>query len=230
MDYNDSISQTQIEYKEKPNNTKQNFIAKKHKNDKKLCEITLNSSNIQITSLRKKRKQMLIYEKIKIKSGRWKFEEHTKFIEGILSYGTYWKLIENHIGTRSATQARSHAQKFILKLGKKKFLNFPGGIDEKMSSIILLKDYSDSLKLTDNFNVFKDLLIDNFFDKNEKFENLDSSEKMKNYNENFNNYILNKNLKTESDTNLANEEELGKDIIEETITEVKSKVFFKSKY
>ena len=49
-------------------------------------------------------------------SGRWLPEEHQKFIEGILKYGNEWKKVQNVIKTRSSTQARSHAQKFFLRL------------------------------------------------------------------------------------------------------------------
>ena len=43
-------------------------------------------------------------------------EEHQKFIDGILEYGNEWKKVQQIIKTRSSTQARSHAQKFFLKL------------------------------------------------------------------------------------------------------------------
>ena len=51
-------------------------------------------------------------------SGRWSNEEHNKFIEGILKYGNEWKKVQNIIKTRTSTQARSHAQKFFLRLKK----------------------------------------------------------------------------------------------------------------
>ena len=51
-------------------------------------------------------------------SGRWTNEEHQKFIEGILKYGNEWKRVQSIIKTRSSTQARSHAQKFFLRLKK----------------------------------------------------------------------------------------------------------------
>ena len=50
------------------------------------------------------------------RSGRWSDAEHKKFIEGILKYGNEWKKVQNIIKTRSSTQARSHAQKFFLRL------------------------------------------------------------------------------------------------------------------
>ena len=51
-------------------------------------------------------------------TGRWTEEEHQKFIDGILKYGNEWKKVQQIIKTRSSTQARSHAQKFFLKIKK----------------------------------------------------------------------------------------------------------------
>mgnify|MGYP003571359422 CR=1 FL=1 len=51
-------------------------------------------------------------------TGRWTNEEHEKFIEGILKYGNEWKRVQSIIKTRSSTQARSHAQKFFLRMKK----------------------------------------------------------------------------------------------------------------
>ena len=56
--------------------------------------------------------------KTQFNSGRWKEEEHKKFIEGILEYGNEWKKVQKIIKTRSSTQARSHAQKFFLRIKK----------------------------------------------------------------------------------------------------------------
>lgn len=51
-------------------------------------------------------------------TGRWTEEEHQKFVDGILKYGNDWKKVQELIQTRSSTQARSHAQKFFLKIKK----------------------------------------------------------------------------------------------------------------
>jgi SHAQKYF class myb-like DNA-binding protein len=48
--------------------------------------------------------------------GRWQPDEHQRFIEAIVKYGNEWKLVQKHVGTRSSTQARSHAQKFFVKI------------------------------------------------------------------------------------------------------------------
>ena len=53
-------------------------------------------------------------------SGRWKEDEHKRFLEAIIKYGNDWKEIEKYVKTRSSTQARSHAQKFFLKIKKDK--------------------------------------------------------------------------------------------------------------
>ena len=49
------------------------------------------------------------------KTGRWNQDEHQSFMEGIRLYGKNWKLVAQHIGTRSSTQVRSHAQKYFLR-------------------------------------------------------------------------------------------------------------------
>lgn len=35
-------------------------------------------------------------------------------------YGKHWKLVEKHVGTRSGTQVRSHAQKYYMKINSEK--------------------------------------------------------------------------------------------------------------
>jgi SHAQKYF class myb-like DNA-binding protein len=51
-----------------------------------------------------------------LNTGRWSYKEHIKFIEAIAEYGKNWKDVQKYVGSRSSAQARSHAQKFFLKL------------------------------------------------------------------------------------------------------------------
>lgn len=67
----------------------------------------------------KKKKKLVTISGDSYKSGRWSHEEHQKFVEAIFIYGNDWKIVQKHICTRTSTQARSHAQKFLIRLKKK---------------------------------------------------------------------------------------------------------------
>lgn len=73
-----------------------------------------------------------------IKEGRWTEEEHRKFVEGIVRYGNEWRMVQRHVATRTSNQARSHAQKFFLKLKKIKIPSL--GINLTLDSIRTLND------------------------------------------------------------------------------------------
>ena len=50
-------------------------------------------------------------------------DEHQRFIKALLKHRNEWKSVQKYVGTRSSTQARSHAQKFFVKIGKTQIEN-----------------------------------------------------------------------------------------------------------
>ena len=95
-------------------------------------EIKNNSINNKI----KQRKNNL--SNIKYSCGRWKEDEHKRFVEAIIKYGNDWKQVQRYVKTRSSTQARSHAQKFFVKIKKAKILDF--NLDLSKTSIKMFHD------------------------------------------------------------------------------------------
>ena len=53
-------------------------------------------------------------------TGRWTKEEQQKFLEALDLFGKDWKKVQAYVGTRTTTQARSHAQKYFAKKDKAK--------------------------------------------------------------------------------------------------------------
>ena len=98
-----------------------------------------NNNNINKKSKRKSNSN------IKYSSGRWKEDEHKRFVEAIIKFGNDWKQVQKYVKTRSSTQARSHAQKFFIKLKKSKNLDF--NLDLSNSSI---KNFHDIIQNVPN--------------------------------------------------------------------------------
>jgi len=69
-------------------------------------------------------KKRIVYNENGNSIGRWNREEHTKFIEAIIKFGNNWKEVQDYVGTRTSTQARSHAQKFFEKIKKNNTIKY----------------------------------------------------------------------------------------------------------
>jgi SHAQKYF class myb-like DNA-binding protein len=88
-------------------------------------------------------------------TGRWQPDEHQRFIEAIMKYGNEWKKVQKHVGSRSSTQARSHAQKFFVKMKKANILDV--NIDFTKNSIKSLHDLANNLTSDEYIRALKAL-------------------------------------------------------------------------
>ena len=88
-----------------------------------------------------------LYSKLNksINKGRWNKKEHIMFLHGIVKYGNNWKKIKELIKTRSNAQARSHGQKFFIKLREHKQFSFGPFINIK-HFFHKIKEYTHSQK------------------------------------------------------------------------------------
>ena len=86
-----------------------------------------------------------------ILNGRWSQKEHLLFIKGCLLYGNYWKKVKKYIQTRSCSQIRSHAQKYLNKLNKKYY----GNISKQLPVLVVIEDglISKSYSELNNINL-----------------------------------------------------------------------------
>ena len=107
--------------------------------------------------------------------GRWKLDEHQRFLEAIIKYGNDWKQVQKLVKTRSSTQARSHAQKFFIKLKQSKIIsNINLDINSENISINNLHYYLSNLKKSEYDKVFQEL-SSIAFDKSKKTRSLSKS-------------------------------------------------------
>jgi SHAQKYF class myb-like DNA-binding protein len=82
--------------------------------------------------------------------GRWTKEEHFRFLKALKEFGKSWKEVQQYVGSRTSTQARSHGQKFFSKLEKRGYtlFEFLETLDlENMTPDDLEDDFDDSLPL-----------------------------------------------------------------------------------
>jgi SHAQKYF class myb-like DNA-binding protein len=139
----------------KDENTNTIFLEEpvKEKNNEKKSKLKLtnktnkpNSNKIKTTN--KEEGKKLKKQKTKdnnFNNGRWTEEEHKKFIQSILLYGNEWRNVEKFIGTRSSTQARSHAQKFFEKMKLANLVDEEVDLNNKTS----IKQFQETLRHMD---------------------------------------------------------------------------------
>ena len=93
-------------------------------------------------------------------NGRWSLDEQMLFVDSALEFGSDWKKIHEKFSTRTITQIRSHAQKFLMKLKENSFLKEKGLKNDfcwsKAISHLKSRLTNDEIK-----NIFYSLCVEN---------------------------------------------------------------------
>ena len=122
-------------------------------------------------------------------TGRWMAEEHQRFIEALLKYGNDWKNVQRYVGSRSSTQARSHAQKFFVKIGKTQIENL--SLDFENNSLRSLNLMANNLDQEQMSNAIK-YLNEMAFEKKSLGKRQISSDNFADFNFNENSFDMEK--------------------------------------
>ena len=150
-------------------------------------------------------------------AGRWKSDEHQRFIDAIIRYGNNWRQVQKCVGTRSSTQTRSHAQKFFEKLKRSKIFKREK-YDFSKNSLKILHDIMKNLP-DKEYNQTLQALLSLSYERNnnsEKDNNISQNNNEDiNYNNNNNNncyennenHIENINYEGNNIANYINNEE-----------------------
>ncbi len=140
------------------------FENNKTKNTPKFIITQPESQNINLQKKKNRQLISLSINKLNSSNGRWSKEEHDKFIEGIIKFGNDWKKVQKYVSTRSSTQARSHAQKFLLKLKNNKYLK-KYNIDISLSWSKLIQSLKNSFNDEILLQILKDSSYNNIKNK-----------------------------------------------------------------
>ena len=118
-------------------------------------------------------------------NGRWEKTEHLRFLAGCLLYKNNWKKVETYVRTRTSTQIRSHAQKYLKKLEKKYFSKDYRNISptdsllmDDINNDIIKKDINNNNNDINNNVENKDKIIENEKNEEKKEENINNNNNM----------------------------------------------------
>ena len=188
--------------KDDPENNINNLINELNELNNTLDEIT---DKNEFTKSNYKKGNKNKESKSQFNEGRWSTEENKRFIEGLVKSGKNWKEVQKCIGTRSTSQTRSHAQKFLIKL--KTFKNENLNIDLTGNNIKSLNDIIEIIKTKNDNNEDEETFLINTLISLGDSISLQNERNKRNKNKNENkkteNVIINKD-KNESFNNMKN--------------------------
>ena len=142
----------------------------------------------------------LIFNNKNYSVGRWKSDEHQRFIDAIIRYGNNWRQVQKCVGTRSSTQTRSHAQKFFEKLKRSKIFKREK-YDFSKNSLKILHDIMQNLP-DKEYNQTLKALHSLSYERNSNSENEKNDIQNSNGIINYNNNIFNENKENNDENNI----------------------------
>ncbi len=122
-------------------------------------------------------------------TGQWLDTEHKIFIEAVQIFGNNWRKLSLYVKTRSASQIRSHTQKFIKKVAmQKKIFMLNNNLENLQDKLNKVFPYRKDLYKT--FMVFR-----NYIPKREKQMNISSENSFEEKFQKNHNFTLGKEIK-----------------------------------
>jgi len=183
-------------------------------------EVEKNDSKI---NLEEKEELQETFSKGKPNTGRWTEEEHKKFLKAIEIYGKSWNKVQSFIGTRTATQTRSHAQKYFNKIStsnntndlnedKNQLFNTPKKRESKVKNkISKLNEINKKQELSINEGNENTKILIPLFDLTN--QNIIPTSNIENYN-------LGHDIQAREESNLYNPSKIEEEFYEEISLEI----------
>lgn len=76
-----------------------------------------------------------------LRTGPWTAHEHKLFLEAMKKYGNDWPAVVAYVGTRSAPQVRSHAQKHYKRLRKSAIAKVKRDPEKQKAIFVITQEY-----------------------------------------------------------------------------------------
>eukprot|EP00826_Nyctotherus_ovalis_P059676 TRINITY_DN8320_c0_g1_i1.p1 TRINITY_DN8320_c0_g1~~TRINITY_DN8320_c0_g1_i1.p1 ORF type:complete len:172 (+),score=16.50 TRINITY_DN8320_c0_g1_i1:208-723(+) len=76
-----------------------------------------------------------------MKFGRWDIEEHKRFLEAMKLHGNCWRLVKQHVRTRTEDQIRSHAQKYYESMVNKEIRRIKESTKGELPLFAVIREY-----------------------------------------------------------------------------------------
>jgi len=76
-----------------------------------------------------------------VNTGRWTSAEHKRLLDALAKFGNDWKKVCDYVKTRSACQARSHAQKYFSKMKLKAICKIKNDTSGTQKLFVIIREY-----------------------------------------------------------------------------------------